>query len=267
MRKILLTSAAFMLLATPAMAATTGETWERYDAGTWAQGSTHGGWHVRYDGYGRAAVREIPTDNQVLELRPTVNPPGGIGTSAIMVHTEAATSGDVTVTANMRTLSQNARFRVPRQTPNAWETAWLWWNLDYRPGSGDEGTGKQIDETAHGYYVALKPNGWEVGKVDQARFIGGGGQRYLATGTSPRFPVSNTWHTVRVEQRQVDATHDRIKVWVDGQLLTTVVDGPGSGGYPGWGAHPSQEVYRSGHVGLYNEDARTQVGNLTIRTP
>jgi hypothetical protein len=241
------------------------ESFQEYPVGTWAQGSTHGDWHVDYDGYGQVWIQEFSDGNKVLNLRPTTNPPS-TGTSAALVTSVSTTSGDLTLAARMRTISQNAPQRVPAQTPQTWETAWLFWNHRTEPGSGDEGTGKAITEVEKSYYLALKPNGWELGKLDQARFLGLGGQRYLATGTSPQYPVGPDWRNVSIRQTQVDATRVSITVTVDGQELTTFVDGPGSGGLPAWSEHPDQEVYTSGRVGLYTEDARVQFDDITRTT-
>ena len=85
----------------------------------------------------------------------------------------------------------------------------------------------------HFYSIALKPNGWELSKQDPAY---PGKQRFLATGTSPTFPVGTTYH-VRIIERG-----NTIQVWVDGTPLTQFTDG--------------ERPYLQGSVGLYTEDAR-----------
>jgi hypothetical protein len=258
--------AATVLLAAPTAATGSRQTFDEHPTGTWRQGSMHGDWKVDYDGYGRVWVQQLASGNKVLNLRPTTDPPAA-GTSAALVTSVSTTSGDLTLSARMRTVSQNAPQRAPAQQANPWEVAWLFWNQRVDPGTGDEGTGKHITEVEKSYYLVLKPNGWELGKLDQARFLGIGGQRYLATGSTPRFPVGSTWRDVKIEQTQVDATHVRITVIVDGSRLTQFTDGPGSGGYPAWSAHPDQEIYTSGRVGLYTEDARVQFDDITRTTP
>lgn len=260
---VAIASAAALVLCAPTVAVpmlTPGvtETFGSYSKGTWKQGTTHKNWSVKFNGYGRVWVQEFSSGGKVLNLRPTINPPS-TGTSAALVQSTTRTSGDVTLSLRMRTVRQNATYRNPAETPNAWETAWVWWNHDYKPGSGDEGTGKDISEVASGYYLTLKPNGWELGKIDQGRFVGIGGQRYLATGTTPRYPIGTKWRNVVIQQRGATIT-----VTVDGVRLTQFTDGPGSGGYPGWSAHANQEVYRSGKVGLYTEDAHVQFDNVRI---
>jgi hypothetical protein len=119
---------------------------------------------------------------------------------------------DLTVEVRIRT---NRQLRQPR--PNPWEVGWLLWHY-----VSDQ----------HFYYIALKPNGWELGKEDPNY---PGHQRYLATGTHPEFPPGR-WYVVRVQQRG-----DAIQVNVDGRRLVRFVD--------------RQRPYRSGRVGLYVEDA------------
>ncbi len=236
------------------------ETFSQFPVGSWAEGSTQGSWYVNYDGYGRVGVDQLSTGNKVLAMQPTVNPPS-TGTSAAEVTSVSPTHGDVTIDARVRTTSQNRNERTPPQTPNAWEVAWLLWNHSVRPGPGNQGTGIPVTETEHCYYIVLKPTGWELGKVDQAKFTADdeGGQRYLATGTDRRFPVGR-WYDLRVEQ--VGAT---ITVTVDGRQLVEFTDGPGSGGLKPWAAHPDQEVYTSGSVGLYVEDARAEFDDVRVR--
>ncbi len=254
---------AVLLFVSTALPATRILTFAEYPAQVWPEGTVHGDWYVRYNGYGHVAVERPPdTGDHVLVLQPTIDPPAQTGTSAAMVTSVTQTSGDLTLTARMRTVSQNAVHRDPPAPPDSWEVAWLYWNLTYRPGGGDEGTGKAIGYTGHGYYLTLKPTGWEVGKLDQARFVGLGGQRFLATGTTPQFPVGPAWRDVRIEQ--VGAT---ITVTVDGARLIQVTDGPGSGGSAAWWEHPDQEVYTAGSIGLYTEDARAEFDGVVVSSP
>jgi hypothetical protein len=109
--------------------------------------------------------------------------------------------------------------------PNPWEVAWSLWHYQ---------------DNTHFYYLILKPNGWELGKADPAY---PGAQRFLATG-SKSFAVGR-WHDVRV--RQVGST---MTVWANGDKLTTFKD--------------AQRPYRSGHVGVYNEDAKTFFDDVEV---
>jgi len=229
--------------------------------GTFAEDSNIGFWHVEYDGYGAVrGLKPADTRQRVIQLRPEIEPRQA-GTTAALVKSRVRSRGDVIIRASMRSLEQNAPSRQPPQTPNNWEVAWLMWNATTRDGPGDQGTGIPTDVTEHCYYLVLKPNGWELGKLDQSLFTDGdeGGQRYLATGTSPTFPIGTTWRNVTITQ--IGAT---ITVEVDGKVLTTFTDGPGSGGYGPWSDHPDQEVYTSGSVGLYTEDALTQFTDISV---
>ena len=139
--------------------------------------------------------------------------------SALTISTVSYT--DVELHASLRTLRQ---LRRPR--PNPWEVGWVLWDF------GD---------SRHFYYVALKPNGWEIGKEDPAY---PGAQRFLATGSSPRFPVGDS-HLVTVVQ-----DGPRLDVDADGKPLASVVD--------------RQRPYLSGRVGLYSEDAEALYRDLGL---
>src|SRR5207253_287279 len=118
-----------------------------------------------------------------------------------------------TYSVNMKTVAQLRQ----GSAPNAWEVGWVIWNY--------------IDNT-HFYYFTPKPNGWELGKEDPAY---PGAQRFLATGSSPVFPIG-AWYAVKIVQVQ-----NVITVYVDGRLITTFTD--------------TQSPYASGKIGLYNEDS------------
>lgn len=109
--------------------------------------------------------------------------------------------------------------------PNPWETAWVVW--DYT-------------DNDHFYYFALKTNGWELGKRDPAC---AGGQRFLATGSDLSF-LLKTWYQVSVAQSGGTMT-----VSVDGREITSFTD--------------TERPYASGQVGLYTEDARVYIDNVT----
>jgi hypothetical protein len=120
--------------------------------------------------------------------------------------------------ATLRQLRQGDR-------PNSWECAWIVWN--YR-------------DNEHFYYLALKPDGWELGKRDPAYE---GGQRFMATG-SRAFPVG-AWTSFTVSQRD-----NHIVVSADGDELASLTDA-------------TPPIYTSGKIGLYNEDAVVALARLT----
>jgi hypothetical protein len=142
-------------------------------------------------------------------------------------------AGLVTSRASYGDTDLTVRVRTVKQlrlpTPNAWEVGWTLWHY--------------TDDT-HFYYLVLKPNGWELGKEDPAY---PGAQRYLRTGSSPTFAVGK-WHTMRIRQ-----VGNVITVWGDGIRLTSFTD--------------RQRPYRSGHVGLYNEDSLVHFDTVAVRTP
>src|SRR5205823_4980362 len=186
----------------------------------WTDGSVHGAWTSTYNGYGSNGVALDGT--QVLTESPKASTTAN-ETHASLVNTTTS-FGDMDATVRVRTVQQ---LRLP--APNAWEVGWVLWHYT---------------DDVHFYYLALKPNGWELGKEDPAY---PGAQRYLATGSSPRFAVGR-WHTVRV--RQVGST---LTVWGDSLLLAHVID--------------RQRPYSSGRVGLYTEDAAVHFDTVRITTP
>ena len=151
-----------------------------------------------------------------------------VSTSPGETHATLVTStksfGDLDWTVRVRTVSQ---LRLP--TPNPWEVGWALWHY--------------TDDT-HFYYVALKPNGWELGKEDPAY---PGAQRYLRTGSSPTYAVGS-WHTVRMRQ-----VGNVITAWADGVQIASFTD--------------TERPYSTGSVGLYDEDSLTHFDDVTVSQP
>jgi hypothetical protein len=166
-------------------------------------------WRVAYNGYG-----------QVVQT-------AGSGVISIALIPSRATSPADTHAAlvlsqrSWRDLTAEIRVRTNRQLrsphPNPWEVGWILWHY-----LSDQ----------HFYYVALKPNGWELGKEDPAY---PGNQRFLATGADPVF-ATDRWYTVTIQQRR-----DVITVTVDGDRLVRFTD--------------DERPYQFGRVGLYTEDS------------
>ena len=186
----------------------------------WLDGSTHGGWVSTYNGYGLNGT--ALDGSSVLTESPKVSTTAGV-THASLVNTTAS-FGDMDTTVRLRTVQQ---LRTP--TPNAWEVAWVLWHY--------------TDDT-HFYYLALKPNGWELGKEDPAY---PGAQRYLRTSGSPTYAVGS-WHTVRVRQ-----VGNVMTVWADGTQLTSFTD--------------NERPYANGSLGLYNEDSLVHFDDVQVTTP
>lgn len=213
--------------------------------GTWNEGSTYGNWHVDYNGYG--TVQQL--SDGTIRMQPQWAAAGD--TSACLVSSTSTYTGDVTITAQMRTIQQR-----PTGT-NPWETAWLFWGFTTKIGTPSQGIPDPNNVIEKAYYIALKPNGWELGKLDQENFTATGGQRYLTDDTTPTYPVDGTWHQVRITM-----TGATITATVDGTQLATFTDGPGSAGDPAWSTN--ETVYTSGSVCLYCEDSLVEFRNVTV---
>jgi hypothetical protein len=209
---------------------------EAHPLGTWADDSIHGGFRSVYNGLGENVIKV--DGSKVLSQSPRASTRLD-ETHASLVVTVAPIDVSFELSLRMRTVRQ---LRTP--TPNPWEVAWVVFR--YR----DEG---------HFYYFAPKPNGWELGKVDATKRDPSGpeciwpayenckydgAQRYLATGTTPTFPI-DAWYRVRV--RQVGAA---ITVSVDDRQLTTFTD--------------AETPYTSGSIGLYNEDANVHFDDVLV---
>lgn len=215
-----------------------------YPAAAWPQSTTQGGgrYSVLWDGGGAVQI----TSDHTLQLESSSNPVAdGWGDTASSLVVSTNSVGDFDETVRLKTIAQLRNEAVPagsRGAPYPWEVAWFAWHFVT---SGAD--------TAF-YYVALKPNGFEMGKVDQRLRDGGGnfllpgGQRFLWT-TGTAYPIG-VWYGLRV--RQVGAVID---IWVDGQHIITFTDGPGSGGSPAWGT-AGETVLTNGAWGYYHEDAR-----------
>jgi hypothetical protein len=240
--------------ASGAQTSLTSDNFETYPVAAWPEGAIHGTWLTEWNGGGAVQIVDTGTSH-ALRLESAVTPDVNVwgDTASALVTSSQTHSGDLDFSVDVRTLVQLRALRSPPGTPNAWEVAWLGWNFK-----------RLSPTTVRYYYIALKPGtagvsgGFELGKVDQSVFGATGGQRFLWTDTSDVYPVGSTWRTVRVSQ--VGA---RIQVWVDGALKADFVDGPGSGGTPGWGT-AGETVFTDGGIALYEEDARAEFDNLKV---
>ncbi|HEY5899286.1 MAG TPA: family 16 glycoside hydrolase [Burkholderiales bacterium] len=160
-----------------------------------------------------------PISQNYLELCPQVSTSPYETHAALVVSQGSFT--DVSFSAGFETIQQ---LRTG-SAPNAWESAWA--IFDYT-------------DNQHFYYVAFKPNGWELGKADPAY---PGAQRFLATGSTPVSAIG-TEHSFDIQQ-----TGNVLKVWLDGALLTTFTD--------------NENPYLSGKIGFYTEDAKVAFDNVT----
>lgn len=195
---------------------------EQYAIGVWQEDSTNGPWKVTYNGYGK--VETLLTNSsygKVLQASPQASSNPDETHASLINSTESF--GDLTFSVDAITVKQ---LRI-NSTPNPWEVAWLTWHHDIT-----------LDTY---YYFVLKPNGWELGKVD---YEYPEGQRYLATGTNHKLQL-NRWHKYQVRQNG-----SLIQVSVNGLNVVSFED--------------VERPYLSGTVGLYTEDARVRFDNVLV---
>ena len=187
-------------------------------------GATFGDWRVVFAGYGAvSAYSQQPTR---LTLRPQAVSSPSATSSALAVSRTSFTTASLDVQTAVTTTKQ---LRTG-STPNPWEVAWLVW--DYT-------------DNEHFYYAVAKPNGWELGKRDPAY---PGGQRFLATGSTPAIGIG-TKATIRIV-RTGTGSASSIKLLLNGSTLATFND--------------TERPYRSGNVGAYTEDAAVDFSYVRV---
>jgi hypothetical protein len=157
-------------------------------------------------------------ETRVLVLSPQVSTRPN-ETHAALVLSNTIFSGDITFRGRVQTVKQ-LRTGSP---PNPWECVWIVWNY----------------QGNHFYYVALKTNGWEIGKYDR---ILKRQQKFLRTGTIT-FELG-VWHEFEITQKE-----NEITVRIDDVDIAAFRDA----------VHP----YTSGKLGFYTEDAEVQIDDIT----
>jgi hypothetical protein len=185
----------------------------------WIEGQVYGGWLDLFSGYGTIEALEATASQTLISLWPAASATPSETHSALV--TSTASFGDFDAGVIVTTLAQ---LRTPMANP--WEVGWVLWHYT---------------DNTHFYYITLKPSGWELGKEDPAY---PGDQRYLATGSSPTFPVGAPYN-VRITQSK-----NAMTVWVNGRVLTSFTD--------------TQRPYTSGKLGLYCEDSHVTYGEATV---
>lgn len=135
----------------------------------------------------------------------------------------------------------NATFSVDMKTesqlrqvfpPNAWETAWFFWNWT---------------DNNHQYYCTLKTSGFEIGKVDPT-------QIFVFTSSSPKVNIGN-WQTLQITATNMSTSTPHIKAVVDG---VTVCD------FDDTATPNDAAMQKGGFIGLYCEDARVNFRNVQV---
>jgi len=207
----------------PVNAAQFFESFSGYIADTcFSDGTSFGPWTVVFAGFGCVKV-ESDGVNSWLHAVPKA-PKGGNTHSALTVGPEF--SDAITYGVNINTVGQTRT----KMKPRSWEVGWVVWNYT---------------DNDHFYYFIPKTNGWELGKRDPAYT---GGQRFLSTGTSPTFPIGQSY-SVRITQNATNT----MSASVNGQLLTTFTD--------------TERPYTSGKIGLYTEDAHVHFDDIFVTQP
>jgi hypothetical protein len=157
-------------------------------------------------------------ETRVLVLSPKISTRAN-ETHAALALSNASFSGDLTFRGRVQTVRQ-LRTGSP---PNPWECAWVVWNY----------------QGNHFYYLALKTNGWEIGKYDRAIK---GQQKFLRTGKESY--ALGVWHEFEITQK--------------GNEITARIDGVDIAAFRDQ-LHP----YTSGKLGFYTEDAEIQIDDIT----
>lgn len=184
---------------------------------TWTDGQTLGPWNVAFAGYGAVSVG--PERPRAIRLAPAAATSENQTHAALVVSRRTVTKRCVNVSSRLVT---RAQLRTG-SNPNPWESGWLVW--DYT-------------DNDHFSYLALKTNGWELGKRDPAY---PGGQRFLATGANPATAVGK-WRTTRIKRvASADGTKATLHVFISGRKVARFVD--------------TERPYRAGKIGMYTEDA------------
>lgn len=183
---------------------------------TLTPGTRYGNWMPAWNGFG--SITRVTDGQAALQLEPETATTPGETHSALV--TSVPSFGNTDLTMSVRTVSQLRQ----GSAPNPWEVGWALWHYT---------------DNSHFYYLALKPNGWELGKEDPAY---PGNQRFLATG-GRSFAVGS-WHQIHVTQIAGTVT-----VSADGLVLTTFVDG--------------ERPYLSGSIGLYCEDSLVHFAGIS----
>ena len=187
-----------------------------------SDGTIFGPWTTVFAGFGCVQVTSSGGQSWLDESPEAATSPSE-GHSSLVVG--PSFSNPLTFSVNVDTVAQ-LRQNSP---PNPWEVGWVIWHYT---------------DNTHFYYFIAKPNGWELGKEDPAYT---GNQRFLATGSSPTFPIGNSYNI-----RITETAQNTITVYVNNQQITTFTD--------------TQNPYISGRIGLYDEEAHVEFKNVAVNT-
>jgi hypothetical protein len=178
-------------------------------------------WLTVFNGYGRTDVTGSGV-TQAITTAPSRASSRRATHAALVVSRDHY--ADFVATLRVRTVRQLRRGAAGR--PHPWEVGWVVWHY-----TSDQNF----------YALTLEPTGWLLSKQDPAY---PGGERFLASGRTPRFRVGVT-HRVGIVQ-----TGDQVTVSGDGQLLARFTD--------------TQRPYLRGSFGLYSEDSDAQFSDIRV---
>jgi hypothetical protein len=188
-------------------------------AASLSDGDTWGSWRVVFAGYGSVTATGSGNSSR-LTLSPAVAATPADTHAALVVSQNA--HQDVRLRARV---GLDAQLRE-NSSANPWESGWLV---------------TRYQDPEHFYYLALKTNGWELGKRDPTY---PGGQRFLATGSTPRAAVGSAQTAV------LQAVGRKLTVKINGTTVASFTD--------------SEKPYKSGAVGLYCEDAAVTFSRISV---
>ena len=187
-----------------------------------SDGTSFGPWTSVWAGFGCVQV-ESSGGQSWLDESPEVATSPSDGHSALV--TGPSFSNPLTYSVKEITVAQLRQ----GSSPNPWEVAIVIWHYT---------------DNTHFYYFIAQPNGWELVKQDPAY---PGNQRFLATGSSPTFPIGQ-WYNIKIQE----TTQNTITVYVNNQMITTFTD--------------TERPYTSGRIGLYDEESHAQFTNVAVTT-
>ena len=183
----------------------------------------HGQWYQVFSGYGHTSVTGSGVHRAItLSVAPARSKRV---THAALVLSRARYQ-DFVASAQVRTVRQLRSGSAG--SPNPWEVGWVVWHYS---------------SAQHFYALTLEPTGWLLSKQDPAYR---GGERFLASGKLPRFPVGST-HRVGIVQ-----IGNQITVSADGRLLAKFTD--------------TQRPYVTGGFGAYAEDSVASFRDIRLQS-
>jgi hypothetical protein len=186
------------------------------------QGTGPGPWLTVFNGYGHADVTGSGA-GQTITTAPSTTRSRRATHAALVV--SRRWSGDFVATLRVQTARQLRQGAAGR--PHPWEVGWVVWHYT----------------SQHSFYaLTLEPTGWLLSKQDPAY---PGGERFLASGRTPRFRVGVP-HSVGIVQ-----IGDEITVSGDGHLLTRFTD--------------TRQAYLRGSFGAYSEDSDARFWDIRVR--